>query len=471
MKGITIGVIALGLSFSATAVGSELISSASTAVSDDGKIIVAVHPYLTKQEANDIDYRRDGRIPVGILVQNYSNNEIFIRMPNVTINNSDDTQNIFVPAYTPYGQRVVRGQLVRDGVALNQIIRDQSAKHLPLPTVGVNDVFYVQKLAPQNSIYAMILLDKRNDKLRRIKMRDLKDLTIEVPFIRLDNSGRFVAKLVVDENQNGKIEIDKNSSASAYGLYYIGKGKDSLTSSEAAALSYALDDCYSRSVASHVHGRYQNTKNLIGIAIFLDSTGKYLSYKVGPSSDDEMLEKDAKAVALSMKKCSVPELKGKITENKTEPQHIFIGMIGDAAAVQMASEGIGYYWSMVEVVNRKLSDDDKQLCLGKAKPKFVIKIDQNGNITNIHPTKTTLAGPCTEAVQKAMLASSPLPQPPPRIQKQLPKAEFVFNFDKILGPDAEQQQKPGDPDPKLNALLQHIDNQLRQKAEKTGEVK
>lgn len=205
MKQITLSAVMLVMLLFSMITNAGEEPKAFSVISGDGKVVIAVRPYFTKEEMKRIDFRNKKYVPMGIIIQNYSKNEIKAGWPQIM--RLDGEKGGKIPYISPYRDRSL-GQFVNmefytDAEKLNKQLHDQYAPRSSLPMLTIGEPYSQTMLGGMEAIYGFVLL-KSEDR------PDVSDNTvIEIPFNYKGSVDGFVAKFSLHDENNVIVATDK----------------------------------------------------------------------------------------------------------------------------------------------------------------------------------------------------------------------------------------------------------------------
>ena len=316
-----------------SAISEESDLSPSVAISDDGKVVIAIRPYFSRKDKGDfyLSGSLSKTIPVGMMIQNYSDRPISIDRISVK---SSKGRRIYVPQYTPYGDRTVGAIAGRDfftdGEDLNKLLHQKYMPSQKRPTLGVNEVFYKDNLEPGASFYGLVYLSRRDKHFVPMWVKGIDDLAFEVTFYRSDSASLHTATLFIDDKSTNITKRFEQSKKENCRFQCSGEQCDKMSPTAFRNTQKDLLDCFAMSLGKN--GNRPATADMWGkysVAwINFDADGNYLSHELTKSSKNKHIDEALDKVAKGMEHCDLSyAMKG-------ETQYRIMGVVGDSVAAE-----------------------------------------------------------------------------------------------------------------------------------------
>lgn len=328
----------LMIHLSAAALSSAVDSS--VAVSDDGKIIIAIHPYFSKDERKIFTLRGKAKklLPVGILIQNYSNEKISLEDIRVV---SASGRNLYEKSYTPFGDRslgaIAGKKFFEDGETLNKKMHARYAGGRQYPLVGINEIFYSPWLSPGRAHYGAIYLDERDKKLKPIQIKSIDDLKLNIYLRRNNLEDGYVAELALDDSVDGKIMADNRRGTGGEALFLCESNDcNKLGAKKLYEVNKAFSECYSKSVGKNGNIKKGYWGHRAWAKVWFNGSGDRLHQKIIVRSGSKYVDTALKKVAKGMEHCELP-----YTFGSPDDEESFYGYtvnIGDPAVPRPQKE-------------------------------------------------------------------------------------------------------------------------------------
>lgn len=426
IKQITLGVVML-LAFSFSVIAdAELVSSVSSVVSDDGKIVVAVRPYFTKEDKVRIDCKDRYLIPVAVLIQNYRNKIVQVLSPKVAGSKRSDGEVWFSP-YTKHGQ-IESWAFSHDMNVINKQLHDQYRSRSDLLPLKTNGTLHNQDVLPESAISGLVYLDPRDKKYRQIKVDSLTGLALAIKFKATSQNDWSVAKLSLASPN--RVSIEKSAPPNYIGgLYYAGQSQSRKKNEKFNLIKKTYSDCFIKSVNSHANDARFDLGVEAMIILALNSNGEYLGRNTLYMGANGAVKLKTAAILEEIRKCSTPNVKHDGEGENGKPYFVYIGFVGDYAVTPMFADLVWLYSLLGKTIVSHVSEKDVNACSEWKWPTIRIKIDSNGNILNMDGVKK---GDCYDGVRSALLEVRSIPQPlNPILDEELRKG-MLININTVL---------------------------------------
>ncbi len=325
-----VGALVLAVLLSFTANADDGIMVTSVAISKDRNIIFAAHPYFPKKERKIFDLR--GRIrnsvPIGVMIQNYGNFEIFIE--RLEINYTKSHAEFHIPLLTPYVKRplgaIAEREYFDDGKKLNIFLHDAYKAGNETPLLSTNEIFYKPELLSKKAFYGLVFLEKRNPRPQRVT--GLYGLVLEIYFRDALSLKPYVAKLSLDGLDENTIEpVSEISEVS--GFKCENEACKKISGRMLYEANLALHDCYSKSLGENGKIKDMIWGKSATAWVKFNRNGDYISHEPLEKSGIKGIDEALDAVAEGMKNCELPSFKITSRALETDPYFNFRIGVGD----------------------------------------------------------------------------------------------------------------------------------------------
>ncbi len=308
-------------------------------VSADGKIVVAVHPYTSRKERKLIKILSDGEkkslIPVGVMIQNYSDKALSTYRNKMHVKDSKQGGRGVVKM-SPFSRRRPLGGIAgpefhRDVCKMNREVRDAYAPREALLNPTMNEVYYAPWIAPKETYYGLIYIERKDEKERNRRIHSLEGLELYVPLIQEDMKDVYRAKIPLSSEGEGKIARSPRLLRMAHeGVkkIYIGPSEKRPTDDEIYRRYMELMRCDWMGSSGAEIGRVSD-RHYIRAYLEYDECGNVVSEDIVRVAGGLSLERKMKKWVDGMKECELHFGAAESTQCSNAPYYRYSMYIGN----------------------------------------------------------------------------------------------------------------------------------------------
>lgn len=302
--------------------------------SGDGKVVVAVHPYI--DESYKFTRPNKKAFPVGVMIQNRSAETVGV--DDITVYESA-RHRTWVRRPSPYSERSF-GAIMHNRYIMDDAKRMQSelcgGKCREDGLLRINEIFHALWLEPGESYFGIIYLQKRKGRTSPKRIRSVDDIVLTVPILRKDLTKGYLMNVSMDGNRDleaiadRELLNDSGNGGDPFEEIYVGPASQRPPNVRIYGLTKELDECFSEAVGK-VEVKGSSNGHYDVIEVKLDKRGQYLSDDV-KESGSKKLDKAAGKVVAKMKKCRSSDSVSSDSNDNVQAYYKYKAIMGDIIA-------------------------------------------------------------------------------------------------------------------------------------------
>ena len=283
------------------------------AISPDGKVGVAVHAYSTGADQKRLEVKIDGKkqpfYPVGLLIQNYGDEELnfYFRWIGMKADGAKRERPSVCPIHPYRNGTALNKGLNEDAARFNGVLKFRRPNDAYVTNERVNDVFYLSTLGPKSSYFGVSYLEVKGEGGDRKKPKSLDGAYFYAGIMNKNYSGGYVARLPLGGDENGAF-VDDEGLTKKFKAYVGGLYVGSVKEKPADGLIYndykTLAVCRNKAQAAvSKDTKVSSRKEYVWADAIYDRYGDVVSCDIRSQSSDKRVNELMQKLTESLKHC------------------------------------------------------------------------------------------------------------------------------------------------------------------------